>query len=171
MPQFYRFDKPVSPEYPKMVELFARTEFSLKDNTGITPIHVDDTVSSLSAILLDEDYYRLLLNGRTVESGIFLLRPEFLILFKAKAYLDLKRKKASGERIDAFNVRKHKNDILRITAELQLQTMHSIPKTVCRDFQEFLKDLEAETFDSNLLKAYGVNQKDVVERLNSIIRI
>ena len=92
-PQFYRFDKPRDPTYPKMIELFARTDFPLKKQTGITPIHVDDAVSSLSAILLDEDYYQLLLSGKVIENGLSVLRPEYLILFKAKAYLDLKRKK------------------------------------------------------------------------------
>ena len=37
--------------------------------TGITPIHVDDTVSSLSAILLNDDYYNVLLAGKVVENG------------------------------------------------------------------------------------------------------
>lgn len=53
-PQFYRFDKPEDESYPKMIELFCRTDFELKDAEGITPIHIDDEISSLSAILLDE---------------------------------------------------------------------------------------------------------------------
>lgn len=45
-PQFYRFDKPEDETYPKMVELFCRTDFELKNAEGITPIHIDDEVSS-----------------------------------------------------------------------------------------------------------------------------
>ena len=52
-PQFYRFDKPENDSYPKMIELFARTDFKLKEMNGLTPIHIDDEVSSLSAILLN----------------------------------------------------------------------------------------------------------------------
>lgn len=52
-PQFYRFDKPEDESYPKMIELFCRKDFELREMTGIRPIHIDDTVSSLSAILLD----------------------------------------------------------------------------------------------------------------------
>ena len=43
-PQFYRFDKPEHDSYPKMIELFARTDFKLKEMNGITPIHIDDDV-------------------------------------------------------------------------------------------------------------------------------
>ena len=49
-PQFYRFDKPEKETYPKMIEIFARTDFELKEMDGLAPIHIDDEVSSLSAI-------------------------------------------------------------------------------------------------------------------------
>lgn len=68
-PQFYRFDKPIKTEYPKMLELFAKTDFELKEMDGLTPIHIDDEVSSLSAILLNDDYYKLLLEGRIIIKG------------------------------------------------------------------------------------------------------
>ena len=60
-PQFYRFDKPEDDSFPKMVELFCRSDFKLREMTGITPIHIDDTVSSLSAILLNDDYYKMIM--------------------------------------------------------------------------------------------------------------
>ena len=57
-PQFYRFDKPEDPRFPKAIELFLRTDYLLRDEAGLTPIHVDDAVSSLSAILLNDAYYQ-----------------------------------------------------------------------------------------------------------------
>jgi len=92
-PQFYRFDKPEDDSYPKMIELFCRSDFEIHEMTRITPVHIDDSVSSLSAILLDDDYYQALLEGKIVRDGLSGLRPEYLILFKAKAYLDLKQRK------------------------------------------------------------------------------
>ncbi len=127
--------------------------------------------SILSAILLDEDYYQLLLSGKVIENGLSVLRPEYLILFKAKAYLDLKRKKEHGDSINSYDVKKHKNDILRITAELLLQKAELLPKSVYRDFSEFVNTLEAEPFDSNLLKNYGLDHRDVVERLKEVFRV
>lgn len=59
-PQFFRFGKPEDPRFPKMIELFARTDWLLDEGAGLTPIHIDDDVSSLSAILLNDAYYALL---------------------------------------------------------------------------------------------------------------
>ena len=84
---------------------------------GLTPIHMDDEVSSLSAILLNEDYYRVLLDGKVVVRDLSVLRPEYLILFKSKAYLDLTSRKEQGENVDSRDIKKHKNDVLRITTD------------------------------------------------------
>lgn len=78
-----------------MIELFSRRQFKLNELNGLTPIHIDDEVSSLSAILLDDDYYQILLEGKIVERGLSVLRPEYLILFKAKACLDLRARNSA----------------------------------------------------------------------------
>lgn len=80
-----------------MIELFCRSDFKLENAEGITPIYIDDEISSLSAILLDDDYYKILLDGKVVRNGLSVLRPEYIILFKAKAYLDLKQRKKLEE--------------------------------------------------------------------------
>jgi len=57
---FYRFTEPEEDDYPFMLELFSRVPdvITLKDrNAELTPIPIDEEVSSLSAILLNEDYY------------------------------------------------------------------------------------------------------------------
>jgi hypothetical protein len=96
-PQFYRFDKPEELGYPSMIELFSRSGWTMEKDAVLTPIHIDDSVSSLSAILLNDVYYELLLRGRKVIDGISVLRPTYLIPFKAKAWLDLNEKMERGE--------------------------------------------------------------------------
>ena len=167
-PQFYRFDKPENDGFPKMIELFARNEFLLKEVNGITPIYVDDDISSLSAILLDNDYYRLLLEGRTVVDGLSILRPEYVALYKIKAYLDLKRRKELGEKIDSKNIRKHKKDVLKIMAELFLEKVKDIPYSIQHDVQEFLESLADEPFDESLLMTYGLSNQDIIEQIRII---
>ncbi len=110
-PQFFRFTEPKDPSYPKMIELFARTEFPLREPNVLTPIHIDDDIASLSGILLNEDYYSVLLKGRTVIDGLSVLKPEYLILFKAKAYMDLKAKRDAGEEVHSSEFKKHKKDV------------------------------------------------------------
>ena len=131
-PQFYRFDKPEDDNFPKMIELFCRSDFKLKNAKGITPIHIDDEVSSLSAILLNDDYYKALLNGKEVRNGLSVLRPEYIILFKAKAYLDLQKRKDLGEKVDSSDIKKHKKDILRIASELMLEKVEEFKDMVDR---------------------------------------
>ena len=167
-PQFYRFDKPEDDSFPKMIELFCRTDFELKEVEGITPIHIDDEISSLSAILLDDDYYKALLDGKMVKNGLSVLRPEYIILFKSKAYLDLKMRKESGGLVDSGTIKKHKKDILRIAAERMLERVADLPATVDSDIQTFIDALEKEPFDQNSLKTYGLKNDDVVSLLKRI---
>jgi len=167
-PQFYRFDKPEDDSFPKMVELFCRSDFELREMTGITPIHIDDTVSSLSAILLNDDYYNVLLAGKVIVDGLSVLRPEYLILFKTKAYLDLKQRKENGEKIDSDDIKKHKKDVLRIAAELMLESITVLPETVKTDIDSFIESLEQEPFDANLLKNYELGNQDVIDTLRRV---
>lgn len=170
-PQFYRFDKPEKENYPKMIELFARTNFELKEISGLTPIHISDEVSSLSAILLDDDYYKTLLAGKVVVNGLSVLRLEYLILFKAKAYLDLRNRKDNGENIDSRDIKKHKNDILRISTEFLLEQINMLPETVHTDIRTFVRGLEEEPFDATLLQNYGLKNQEIMERLGRVYSI
>ena len=164
-PQFYRFDKPEDDSYPKMIELFCRSDFELREMAGVTPIHIDDTVSSLSAILLDDDYYKVLLEGKVIAGGLSVLRPEYLILFKAKAYLDLKQRKENGEAVDSDDIKKHKKDVLRIAAELMLDKTNMLPVSVKSDIDMFIDSLTTDPFDSNSLKTYGLKNEAVIDVL------
>lgn len=55
-----------------MVELFARAPDGLQPAEGsqLTPIPLDEAVSSLSAILLDEVYYAFIMAGRREVDGL-----------------------------------------------------------------------------------------------------
>lgn len=121
-PQFYRFDKPEEPGYPSMIELFSRADWILKQETELIPVHIDDSVSSLSAILLNEAYYKLLLEGRSIIEGISVLKPTWLVPFKAKAWLDLSEKAEQGMHVDSRDIKKHRNDIIRMVYELVLES-------------------------------------------------
>lgn len=167
-PQFYRFDKPEIDGYPRMIELFCREDFKLKENKGIAPIHIDDSISSLSAILLDNDYYELLLDGRTIIDGMSVLRPEYLILFKAKAYLDLFNRRNNGEKVDSSNINKHKNDVLRIVAALTLNRVDKLSSSIKTDIDDFISTLFSYPFDYNLLKERNLKNEEVIDKLKSV---
>ena len=117
---------------------------------------------------MDYAYYKALLDGKAIENGLSVLRPEYIILFKAKAYLDLKMRKESGELVDSSDIKKHKKDILRIASELILEKTTGLPKSVELDIHTFINDLEQEPFDKNLLKIYGLMNDEAVSLLKQI---
>lgn len=84
--QYYRFTHPEDERYPALLELFARRPEGLEMPSGqtITPIAVDETVSSLSAILLDEDYYELIRQYKQVEDGLPLAIPPSSLFLKPR---------------------------------------------------------------------------------------
>ena len=71
-PSVYRFQKPNNEEFPFMLELFSRIPDGLKfvPPGYLTPIPIDEQISSLSAILLNEDYYEFVLTGRNTKLGM-----------------------------------------------------------------------------------------------------
>lgn len=112
-PQFYRFSKPEDPAFPAMLELFARTDVGLRDaESGLMPIHIDDEVSSLSAILLDDEYYRLLVENRTSAGDEPKPAPEFFKPAKGKggkspAAIAAAAKAAAGNSAPGTDYREH----------------------------------------------------------------
>ena len=159
-PQFYRFDKPMQAGFPAMIELFARTEYILKEDFGITPLHIDDSVSSLSAILLNEAYYKALLQGREVIDGISVLPHSMLIPFKAKAWLDLSERDRQGEHVDSRDLKKHRNDIIRMASELLLERCE-LPNEVRNDMRTFIDAMNVTDQEIKNLKLYGVKAEDI----------
>lgn len=152
-PQFYRFSHPKSPEYPFMIELFARRidAVVLPEGAALTPLPVDDDVSSLSAILLNTEYYEFLLQGRIKMDGVTILDAGYLIPFKAKAWLDLTDRKSAGENVDSKNIRKHKNDIFRLSALLGPNVRINVTSEIYKDIQTFLQVMRQENVDTKQL--------------------
>ena len=164
-PQFYRFDKPEDERFPKMIELFSRTNYMLQEKNGLTPIHIDDSVSSLSAILLNDAYYRALLDGREIMMGISVLKPEWIIPFKAKAWMDLTDRKAAGEHVDSKNIKKHKNDVFRLTELIDPTAKVVAPQGVYADIQEFVQRMKNENVDIKQLGLVGRTKEKILEEL------
>lgn len=142
-PEFYRFIDPADSSYPKMIEIFSRPQnhVVLHPDTHLMPLHMEDEVSSLSAILLNDDYYEFLLNGRTVMDGISILDAEHIIPMKMKAWLDLKDKKAQGIHVNSRDIRKHRLDVFRLFPLVRENSVISVPKSVRDDIEHFIAQM------------------------------
>ena len=89
--KYYRFMKPENKEFPYQIELFSRNPdlIELDALSHLTPIPVDDDLSSLSAILLSNDIYKYILQHSVLENELHRANTEALICLKAKAFLDM----------------------------------------------------------------------------------
>ena len=166
-PQFYRFQKPQNPDFPVMLELFSRIPdgLTLTEDTHLTPIPIDEAVSSLSAILLDEAYYNFILAGTHVTDGIAWVREDRLIPLKANAWLDMSESVAKGEVIDSKKIRKHLLDVIRLSQLFTTETRIDLPTQVAEDLKHFLALMLHEKVD---MKSLGLGKSDlptVVERI------
>ena len=141
---FYRFTEPRS-GYPAMIELFSRElNYINFIPDGIIPIHIDEDTSSLSAILLNDDYYKFMLTGRRVVSGISVLDTEHLIPFKMYAWLDLKDKKARGEHVNERDLKKHKYDVFRLLQIARRDNKIETNGIVCENIIRFMEEIRME---------------------------
>lgn len=143
-PEFYRFVNPTNPAYPKMIELFSRPQNNvrLQPDTHLMPLHIDDEISSLSAILLNDDYYQFLLDGRTVTDGISILDAEHIIPLKMKAWLDLRDKKAQGIHVNSKDIRKHRLDVFRLFQLVREDQKIVVPASVGADIRSFISQIQ-----------------------------
>lgn len=168
---FYRFSSPSSQDYPAMLELFSRIPDNVKlSGSGhLTPIQIDEAIASLSAILLDEDYYHFIQSGRLEIDGLSILSATHLIPIKARAHIDLTNRKKKGESIDDRDIRKHKNDIIRLFQLLSPNTSIELPSTIQQDFQIFLDEVKTgPSFDCKSLGLKNMNSDKIIGILEEI---
>ena len=143
--QFFRFSKPKDNAFPHMIELFSkRPDYLNYFVTRLGPIHISDDAISLSAILLDDEYYKVLKEGVTVIEDVSVLDLEHIVLFKIKAWLDLSERKEKGEAIDSKNIKKHKNDIFRLCASIENDSRIQVTGNVRRDTELFISKSKEE---------------------------
>jgi hypothetical protein len=136
---FYRFTKPRAAGFPSMVELFSKAPSFIGEPEGLTivPLPAGDEVSSLSAILLDDDYYSYMKSGRKAVAGVVVLDEVHLVPFKAKAFLDLSKRRADGEKVDSSDIKKHKKDVFRLAQLFTSKTFSELPESIRADMAAF----------------------------------
>jgi hypothetical protein len=104
--------------------------------------------------------------------GVPVLDETVLIPFKARAFLDLSDRAENGEKIDDKNIKKHRNDVLRLLQLLPGDAKIEMPQQIRDDLRKFLdvieqdQKLDPKAFDvpmsreeamGSLRSAYGLN--------------
>ncbi|WP_342322629.1 hypothetical protein AAEY27_20550 [Kosakonia sp. BYX6] len=166
-PIFYRFQQPADISFPMQIELFSRAPEGIAqpEDAQITWIPTEEGVSSLSAILLNDDYYAFLREGLQHTERLSYIGADRLIPFKMKAWLDLSARKAAGELIDSKNITKHRNDVIRLSGQLTEKAI-DIPDSIRADITQFLAQLPDEQIDVKQLSVRS-SLEDIAYRIRT----
>ncbi|WP_125763987.1 hypothetical protein [Levilactobacillus mulengensis] len=166
-------------DVPKQIELFSRIplKYQLDLPTETTPLHYEEG-PSLSAIVLDDNYYQLLKNCQELVGDVSVLSIPGLIFFKAKAHLDIVQRLSEGKKIShRADKSKHFKDVCRLCDLLSREEsfkIASVPVACQNDLRSFITIVESETdkdfkqrFRADL--GFDLGRGDVVAALNTLL--
>lgn len=139
-PRFYRFEKPIDQAYPHMIELLCRKPETVEipDGLQITPIESGRSVSALSAIILDSDYYNFVIEGKRIDTGLSWIGADRLIPLKAVAWLNLNESQQAGGTVKPYDLQKHHQDVFKLADLLDPANPIPIPERIKEDLRRFL---------------------------------
>jgi hypothetical protein len=170
---FYRFTKPDREDFPFMLELFSGKPetFVLPDESRIIPIPADEDISSLSAILLDENYYRFIQASKVIRDDLTLIPAESLIVLKSKAWLDLSLRKEKGEAGDSQNIKKHINDIFRLYRVVSFTSPVPVASSIKNELREIFGRMQNEKINLKALGITGKTSREIIDELTRLYEL
>ena len=157
--------------YPEMIELLSRHPDVLGEPQGlvIEPLPFSDDISSLSAIIMDDDFYHFTIKNSVLTDGIRHASPIALIALKAKAYLNLLAEKESGHHVNTRNIKKHRSDVMKSAVIIETYPVIA-PQSIIdcvKDFVEKIRE-EGDTLTPSLAKSLDTEEAVVMELLNQL---
>lgn len=166
-PAYFRFMKPKEADYPAQIEIFCRRpdDIELHGDQHIVPIKDVPLGTALSAILLEDDYFDLIRNTIQRIKGLPVASTEAVMALKSRAFNDLTDRRAAGDATaSADEIKKHRNDILRLSQALSEQSkiqLTGLPETHMR---RFLAEIEgvATVELKQLFKQFGLSDDPAI---------
>lgn len=101
--------------------------------------------------------------------GVSILGAEYILAFKAKAWLDLTYRKGQGEVFDSNDIKKHRKDIFRVYQLLSLGLRVDVPDSIKEDMSAFVTAMHGEKGLD--VRALGINNQSLEEVLDNITLI
>lgn len=169
----YRFAGPTNPEFPKQLELFSKVPDVIDANEGahLTPIPVDEGLSNLSAILLDDEYYAYTRTNSDYIDGVHLADPHAIICLKAFAFLNNTERKASGQQVRSIDIKKHKYDVFRMVFMLNENDVFEVPPTIKADLQNFADIVKNELPDPGIFDGNEFGKQDMQDIFDRFVKM
>ena len=141
--------------YPVKIELLSHHSDMLGEPSGfhIEPIPLSEDLSSLSAIMMDDDNYELTVANSAEQGGVRIATPTTLICLKARAYLNLLNDRANGKHVNSKDIKKHKTDVLKLIATASIPEPVVVPQSVYDSVMEYAESIEKELPSQSLQDA------------------
>jgi hypothetical protein len=117
---------------------------------------------------MDQDYATWIQESRTVGNKVAFARSEHLIPLKARAWLDLRKRKAEGGQVDDRHIKKHKNDVFRLLTVVDPGYEPTIPSQIRKDMTQFIESIRDEPVDLKSLGLKGVSQEELLGQLGEM---
>jgi hypothetical protein len=157
--------------YPEMIELLSKHPDILGEPRGlvIEPIPTGEDISSLSAIIMDDDYYHFTITHSRLTDGIRHADSAALIALKARAYLNLLMEKAEGKHVNTKDIKKHRSDVLKNVVILEDAEVVA-PQSIVNCIKEFVASIREDwaTLANPLAKSIDQDADFVSELLNQL---
>ncbi|MDR1879443.1 MAG: hypothetical protein LBQ78_00735 [Tannerellaceae bacterium] len=162
-PELFRFIHPRG-SFPVQIELLSKHPDVLGEPTGfhLTPIPVGENISSLSAILMDEEYYSQTIKGSIVEDGLRIANPLSLLCLKVNAFLNLTKDKKTNPAIRSADIKKHRDDVFKLLAmRIDPLTPVELPVTIKETLNAFIRQMEESLPNQSLQDSLQRTDDDV----------
>ena len=139
--EMYRFVDG-NPGYPEMIELLSRHPDALGEpkRLVIEPLPIDGELSSLSAIIMDDDYYQFTIEHSRLTDNIRHADSAALIALKARAYLNLLLDKQNGKYVNSKDIKKHRSDVLK-NVVIMTEDEIMAPASIVECIKEFVMSI------------------------------
>ena len=172
--ELYRFTDPKE-GYPIQIELLARHSDALGSPSGfhIEPLPTEEEQYSLSAIMLDDDYYHLTVQNSEIVDGLRVASPLSLIGLKERAFLNLLSDREQGKTVNTRDITKHRNDVLKLAAIIT-PGPYSCSEEIFVTNRDYVEHIRTMLPSQALQDALGVGDEevaDLVETLDKLFRV
>lgn len=168
--ELFRFSRPKSEEFPYQIELLSKSLHILTIPAGfhLVPIPVGGEVSSLSAILMDEEFYHFALAHSITEDGLPVADTIALICLKMKAYLNLSEQQPPARSSD---LRKHISDVFKLMASGSAADPIVLSNSMRGDVMSFVEKMEELMPNQSLQDSIQRNEAFIRQVLDEMKRI
>lgn len=172
---FYRFDKPQMPGYPAQIELLTRHSelLGVPNDVHVEPIPDGTEMSSLSAIIMNDEVYAFTVQHSVIEAGLRVADSAALVVLKVSAYMNMLADQRNGMHVDAKDLRKHRTDVARLLFAETWDEPIDVSETVYANIVAFANEMRTDSLQSiaDALRVSLPVADELIERIKLIFRV